>query len=403
MAADEGEAHVQNAELRKELERFVVENDDLLTLESRIGRFNIFDALRITNVEIRHSNFLAFLLDPAESHGQGQLFLKAILMDLLTKAPLESRPLSPIALDGADLRGVEIKREWKHTDIVIKCKEPQIVVVIENKIGAKEGQDQLSRYRASMEKHYPGALYVYLTRDSDEPSDDAWMPYSYEHVHGVLDRVRKMYGKAIGDEVLVFLDHYLNLIGTRFMDNEELDKLCQRIYKTHRQALDLIWSRVGTPTTGVLAEVKEVLDGDPRWHMVPCSSNQVNFVPAAWLDWLPKLGLKSDPRLWIIVQVWASDGRLAYAVCVGRMKDVENRKEIVTKLIANRTEFGFKLGKAKKISDNWSVIAPAESISVWGEDDAPEKETIQADVKKMLDDLYPKLEKLAKVLKPLCK
>jgi len=29
------------------LERFVVENDDLLELEERIGRFNIFDALRI--------------------------------------------------------------------------------------------------------------------------------------------------------------------------------------------------------------------------------------------------------------------------------------------------------------------------------------------------------------------
>ena len=53
------------------LERFVVDNDDLLALESLIGRFNIFDALDIARVEIRHSNFLAFILDPAESHGQG--------------------------------------------------------------------------------------------------------------------------------------------------------------------------------------------------------------------------------------------------------------------------------------------------------------------------------------------
>ena len=52
------------------LERFVIENDDLLELESHIGRFNIFDALRIERMEIRHSNFLAWLLDPNESHGQ---------------------------------------------------------------------------------------------------------------------------------------------------------------------------------------------------------------------------------------------------------------------------------------------------------------------------------------------
>src|SRR5229473_5999283 len=89
----------------KALERFVVENDDLLALESRIGRFNIFDALGLTRHEVRHSNFLAFILDPAESHGQGQIFLKAVLMDLLKQAPVDLRPFSPIELDGTDLRG----------------------------------------------------------------------------------------------------------------------------------------------------------------------------------------------------------------------------------------------------------------------------------------------------------
>ena len=96
----------ENSDSLEALERFVVENDDLLQLESHIGRFNIFDALGITRVEIRHSNFLAFILDPAESHGQGQLFLRAVLMDFLKNATLELRPLSPIDLDGTDLRGV---------------------------------------------------------------------------------------------------------------------------------------------------------------------------------------------------------------------------------------------------------------------------------------------------------
>src|SRR5947209_11077978 len=95
----------QGAEELSALEQFVVENDDLLALESLIGRFNIFDALDIARAEIRHSNFLAFILDPAESHGQGQRFLKAILVDLLKTAP-DKRPLSPIDLDGTDLRGV---------------------------------------------------------------------------------------------------------------------------------------------------------------------------------------------------------------------------------------------------------------------------------------------------------
>ncbi|MBI1368585.1 MAG: hypothetical protein GC162_08005 [Planctomycetes bacterium] len=47
------------------IEAFVADNDDLLKLEERIGRFNIFDAPGIVRAEIRHSNFLAWLLDPA--------------------------------------------------------------------------------------------------------------------------------------------------------------------------------------------------------------------------------------------------------------------------------------------------------------------------------------------------
>jgi len=116
------------------LERFVIDNDDLLALEERIGRFNIFDALGIVRTEIRHSNFLAWLLDPNESHGQGALFLKAILMDLLRQSPPELRPFSPIQLDGAELRGVRVRREYRNIDILIDCQEPPFVIAIENSL-----------------------------------------------------------------------------------------------------------------------------------------------------------------------------------------------------------------------------------------------------------------------------
>src|SRR6185312_15652217 len=126
------------AEQHALLEQFVVENDDLLALESEIGRFNIFDALGIARVEIRHSNFLAFILDPAESHGVGQLFLKALVIDLLKRAPTPLRPLSPIELDGIDLRGVDVRREWENIDLLIVSREPSFAILIENKVDSTE-------------------------------------------------------------------------------------------------------------------------------------------------------------------------------------------------------------------------------------------------------------------------
>jgi len=213
------------------LERFVVENDDLLELEERIGRLNIFDALRIVDREIKHSDFLAWLLDPNESHGQGGLFLRAILMDLFKSARENgfTCPVSPIELDGEELRGVEVRREWRNIDILIRCDQPPFVTAIENKIHSGEHSKQLVRYRETVEAefHDMPSMYVFLTVEGDEPSERDWVPYSYRDLHRVLTRVRNANETSIGDFVLAFLDHYLRLIRGRLMDDPAIAELCQ--------------------------------------------------------------------------------------------------------------------------------------------------------------------------------
>ena len=144
---------IQESDLQA-LERFVVENDDLLALEEQIGRFNIFDALGITRVEIRHSNYLAWLLTPGESHGQGDLFLKTLLMDILRKARQQEvePPVSPVELDGADVQGVEIRREWHNIDLLFVSVEHRFVIAVENKVDSGEHSDQLQRYEDAVAK-----------------------------------------------------------------------------------------------------------------------------------------------------------------------------------------------------------------------------------------------------------
>lgn len=400
MTSDVSRSDTQGANAREALERFVVENDDLLALESRIGRFNIFDALGIARAEIRHSNFLAFILDPAESHGQGQLVLKAVLMDLLKTAQPELRPLSPIELDGTDLRGVEVRREWKNIDLLVTCAAPRFAVVIENKVGAQEHSDQLSRYRQVMAEHFPdvAALYVYLTPEGDEPSEDLWVPYTYADIHRLLKRVRDTNHTAIGTEVLVFIDHYLNLLGARFMNDDKLDDLCRQIYKNHRQALDLIWERVRSPEAAPLAEAVTVLEQDPRWHVLYRSSRYVEFMPKAWLDWLPQFGHDDDYPLCFHIR--ARETTLGYTMFVGPMTDVARRKELITRLRDDSPGCGFKRSRAFQVEGKWNRIVAVERILEWADDDEPDPAAVRASVKKSLADLYPKVEKLASILKP---
>ena len=47
-------------------------NFDRLDLE--LKNPNIFQILKISNTEIRHSNFLSWLLDPSQSHKIGDIF-----------------------------------------------------------------------------------------------------------------------------------------------------------------------------------------------------------------------------------------------------------------------------------------------------------------------------------------
>jgi hypothetical protein len=407
MTSNDEKSATHADEMRETLERFVVDNDDLLTLESRIGKFNIFDALSITHVEIRHSNFLAFILDPAESHGQGQLFLKAILMDLLKHAPAELRPLSPIDLDGIDLRGVEVRREWKNIDLLIICKEPRFAVAIENKVGSREHSDQLARYQKTVADHYADlpTLYIYLTPDGDEPSEESWIPYTYADIHRVFIRVRQTYQNAIGDEVRIFLDHYLNILGTRFMNDEELDKLCRQIHKNHRQALELIWERVGNPESGVISEVATTLEDDHRWNVVWQMADSLNFVPRAWLDWSLPIGTEyDDERVWLVLKFRLDEGELITWLELQGIDDVAKRSQIADLLLNEAQKCGFKAHMARKrMGTRYTRVSGRERVLEWAEGEEPDAETVRATVQKKLDGMYSRSEKLASVLKPLCK
>ena len=53
----------------KALRNFLMDIDCLDALIEWTSRFNIFDILKITQTEIRHSNIISWLLNPNGNHG----------------------------------------------------------------------------------------------------------------------------------------------------------------------------------------------------------------------------------------------------------------------------------------------------------------------------------------------
>lgn len=141
--------------------------------------------------ETIHSKFLAELLNPHGSHGLGSVFLKAFYEQIGLK-DFHSEGCSVRTEVICEEKGKKKEQEKDNegqesngrTDIVIKNSKE--LVVIENKIYAKDQQDQLQKYDAWMKNKHPednGKVLLYLTLDGHEasnPGDTSYKRISYK-------------------------------------------------------------------------------------------------------------------------------------------------------------------------------------------------------------------------------
>ncbi len=387
------------------LEAFVVDNDDLAAIESRVGRFNLFDALGVVNRELSHSNFLAWLLDPAESHGLGGLFLRAFLMDLLRQTPRDQRLFSPIALDGGELHGIEVRREWKSIDLLITAEEPAFVLAIENKIHSGEHSDQLSRYRRVVEGDAqlagtPARQFVFLTPEGDAPSEDDWTVYSYTQLHAVLIRVRNANASLIGGDVRVFLDHYLRLLQTRLMTDETLEATCREIYKNHRQAIDLIVEHGKVKAPG-MAEVRQWLMDASDWTVSPSGKLGLKIEPVSWSaeDVPRRLKPGGQEVPWIRLHLQWHENFFYFFGQVRACEDEQLRHRVIAGLKAEAAVYGFN--RSAKVLKGSCQIYPEDRLVLYSSPAEADPDAILAAVQKLLRGKLAPLHDLPDLLKRL--
>jgi hypothetical protein len=165
----------------------------------------------------------------------------------------------------------------------------------------------------------------------------------------------------------------------------------------------LIYERVGSPAAGLLANVEAVIRDDPSWHVFYRGGNYIDFVPAAWLSWLPPLGIdrRDIPNSWFVFRLDVRNTRLDFYVEIRRMADVALRLKIVDTLIKEGAKFGFKRSSGA-ITDYYTRISGRERILEWGdEEEEPSEDAVRSAVKKKLDDILLKVARVPTVLQPL--
>jgi hypothetical protein len=228
------------------LKDFLINIDCLKQLDDWTDDFNLFDVLKITNMEIRHSNILSWIFDPNESHGLGDSFIKSFITKVASKCDPNKYNLFDLLIQ--NFYSYQVYRESNHMDIVLASYEEKTAVIIENKIWSGESTHQLSNYLEKSKTEYKDfnqILYVFLTPCGKEASDpDNWMTFSYGEIIDSLESSIK--GMDLRNEVALLIHNYIDIVRKNIMKekDEKLVKICNEIYNNHKTSLQLIFENV---------------------------------------------------------------------------------------------------------------------------------------------------------------
>ncbi len=176
--------------------------------------FNTFDVLRYADYEIRHSNVLAWLLRPADTHGIGGRCLKWFVDHVNER--LVAANEEPLPATDFEAANVVVRRELDHVDITVFFKREKCLIAIENKTGpaSSEARKQVEEYQRKLRGKYEDHTVksVLLTTSSDGSVDFPGIAHvGWKSVHEAIGSFHED-GEFDSRGVRAFVRQYLALV-----------------------------------------------------------------------------------------------------------------------------------------------------------------------------------------------
>jgi len=242
---------------------------------------NLWHILGISRQEIRMSRFLAWLLNPQAKHSFGDQFLKNLVVQALQTETGRKSGLTPVEVLVMDLSNTKVKTEHqlgnRRLDILVFSPGDDtgqgvgFLCIIENKIDAREGQDQTHDYYkmglvAFPPEQYPHRVYIYLSPDGDPPQNERFIPLSYQAVLQAIEDLQTQ--RQVTDTERFLLRQFQeNILRGITMDTKILD-LAQAIYDQHSDIFEFIIQNVDRKPEAALLPSRQKWDGKSRFFNV---------------------------------------------------------------------------------------------------------------------------------------
>lgn len=416
-----------------DLEELFVNNPELDQISSYLKRFNPIKTMGMQHMEIRHSAILGWLLDPQESHGMGDQFLKAFLSTALRDDKGEHNALRALEISQADLMDAEVRREWRSIDLLVISRTSGWVFIIENKFHSKQHGNQLKDYYqkvedafGSNEKAHDQRLDIhgiFLVLQDEEPQDSRYATLQYKDVLALLKRSIDDQVRPLSPEVKIFIQHYVEVIEEATdMDDAKNDMvtLARQLYRDNKKVLDFVvehgtgndFSFACETVFGTdLDAFDEVKIADQPFVYNHTAAAVVSFLPKSWYD-----AFGADEYYWHGCKNWWAEfpvicwlqliqgdekngTQLRLYAEVGPLVEHDFRRGLIEGIDAAAKSKGLNTVGFQRTATNegkkYSKFLNKNSVNI---DDANDSEEIAAAMETLLKRFQPTFETLAEAM-----
>jgi hypothetical protein len=340
----------------------LVKDPKLEELSLTLHTPNFFSILDVTKTEIRHSNFLAWLMSPNESHNLNTIFLKWFLKDIFSSDKIEWA--NEFSIDSFNLHNVKVYREWQNIDIVIVHEE--FVVAIENKVDSNEHSRQLKRYSDIINESFPDLkkAFVFLTIDGLNPKDETdanqYISIDYGLIKSLIEIVLSVYKNSLSQRIQYYIEDYLLILNRYIMKEHESVELAQQLYMNHREAIDFIIENIPDK----IAEVREIIEEtiiEEGYVLETCNKYYARFLTKKLSPIIPRtgiLGWKGNESFLFEMAYWEKGLSLKFVISPGNEKNRQVLSDIMKTLPKNKKAAGKKW---------WTFYSDARKVNFMNE------------------------------------
>lgn len=341
---------------------------------------NFFSILNVTKTEIRHSNFLAWLMTPNESHNLSTIFIKWFLKEIFSSEKVEWA--NEFSLDTINLHNIRVFREWQNIDILIQHEE--FVIVIENKVDSSEHSRQLIKYSKIVNDAFPelNKAFVFLTINGINPNDEEdsnkYISIDYGLIKSIIEIILSVYKNSLSQRIQYYIEDYLLVLNRYIMKEHESVKLAQELYKNHKEAIDFIIENI-PDKIAVVREIIEETILEEGYVLETCNKYYARFLTKDLSSIIPKTGIygwKGNESFLFEVAYWEKGLSLKFVISPGNEHNREILADIMQSLPNSKNATGKKW---------WTFYSDARKVNFLSEK-YEDKEEIKSLIQKLLLD-----------------